>query len=147
MSALEPAARGLATSAWLVVASAAVVMVLGLLHLLYTFHGSKLLPRDPAVRVAMAGDSPRISRQTTMWRAWIGFNASHSLGAILFALVYGYLAWQQPQLLFGSVFLCALGQAFLLAYVGLGVRYWFSVPLGGVLLAALLFLAAWVLAR
>lgn len=123
----------------LIAASAAIVLALGLVHLLYTFHGTKLLPRDPAVRAAMQADSPRISRQTTMWGAWVGFNASHSLGAILFALLYGYLACTQPALLFGSWFLRAVGLGLLLSYVGLGMRYWFNVPLIGVAMSSLLF--------
>ena len=31
-----------------------------------------------------------ITPQTTLWRAWIGFNASHSLAAILFGLAKLY---------------------------------------------------------
>src|SRR5438046_6957052 len=27
-----------------------------------------------------------------MWRAWVGFNASHSMGAMLFGLVFAFLA-------------------------------------------------------
>ena len=61
-------------------AGASIVGVLGALHLFYTFFSDKFLARDPAVVDAMKGTSPRISRGTTMWRAWIGFNASHSLG-------------------------------------------------------------------
>jgi hypothetical protein len=46
-----------------------------------------------------------LTRQTTMWRAWIGFNASHSMGAVFFGLVYGYLALLHVELLFRSPFL------------------------------------------
>ena len=37
----------------LVAASAAIVLALGGLRLLYTFHGSKLDPREPGLRQAM----------------------------------------------------------------------------------------------
>jgi len=133
-------------AALLVAASATVILALGLVHLLYTFYGSKLLPRDAALRAEMERVHPNITRQTTMWRAWIGFNASHSMGAILFGLVYGYLALAMPAALFGSVFLRALGFAFLCGYVLLGWRYWFSVPFRGVLLALVLFAASLVTA-
>ena len=122
-----------------IAASAAVVLLLGLVHLVYTFHGPKLRPRNAALQAAMQADSPRISQQTTMWGAWVSFNASHSLGAILFGLVYGHLACAMPAALFGSRFLCGLGLAMLLAYVALGLRYWFRVPLVGVSMASLLF--------
>ena len=76
--------------------STLVLLTLGVLHLVYTFAGPKLTPRDPALQVRMSEVHPVITRQTTMWRAWIGFNASHSMGAILFGLVYGFLADAYP---------------------------------------------------
>jgi len=128
-------------SSLLVAAAAALVLALGLIHLLYTFHGPKLTPRAVGLRAAMEATSPRISSATTMWRAWVGFNASHSLGAILFGLVYGYLACTLPEVLFASRFLCALGMGVLLSYATLGWFYWFSVPFAGVVISALLFAA------
>lgn len=128
-----------------VMISAAVIFLLGTLHLVYTFYGSKLHPRDPALTSQMQAVSPVISRQTTMWKAWIGFNASHSYGAMLFGCVYGYLACDAPAFLFGSVFLCLLGLVFLLGYVVLGKRYWFSIPYRGVLLATVCYVAGLLL--
>ena len=128
-------------SSLLVASAAAIVLALGLIHLLYTFHGQKLTPRKLAVREAMQADSPWITRRTTMWRAWVGFNASHSIGAVLFGLLYGYLACALPEVLFASRFLCALGMGVLLSYAALGWCYWFSVPFTGVVVSALLFAA------
>lgn len=122
--------------------SAAVILLLGVLHLLYTFVGTKLVPRDDAVRSAMEGTSPGITRQTTMWKAWVGFNASHALGAMLFGLLYGYLALAQPGLLFASPVLLSIGGAFLAAYVVLGRRYWFRTPFVGILVASVLYVLA-----
>ena len=104
----------------LIVTSALIILLLGLAHLYYTFVGSKLRPRDAAVETAMAQSHPGITTQTTLWRAWVGFNASHSLGAMLFGLIYAYLALYQAQLLFTSAFLMALGLVFLAAYLVLG---------------------------
>ncbi len=131
-------------AAALVCASGAVILALGLVHLLYTFVGTKLQPCDAALLSAMQSGSPNLTRKTTMWHAWVGFNASHSLGAILFGLLYIHLAIWQPALLFGSLFLCGLGLACLLAYLWLGWRYWFSVPFRGIALATILFIAGWV---
>ena len=127
--------------------SALVIATLGLLHLIYTFRGPKLAPRTVEVRTAMESDSPGISGQTTMWNAWVGFNASHSLGAILFGLVYGYLALAYPQLLFDSVFLSAVGLAMLTALLFLAKRYWFSIPFRGIAVALFLFVAGQIVAR
>jgi len=125
----------------LIVASAAIVFLLGGLHLLYTFRGPKLLPRDRSVRAQMEGSALVLTRETTVWKAWIGFNASHSLGALLFGAVYGHLAWAQPAVLRGSPFLLAVGAASLLGYTWLARRYWFSVPFRGTVLATLLYAA------
>jgi len=125
---------------YFIAASAAVILQLGLVHLLYTFSGTRLQPRDPALMVRLQEVSPVITRQTTMWRAWLGFNASHSFGAILFGLVYGQLALVQPAVLFGSPFLLGVGVALLAGYLVLGRLYWFSVPFRGIAVATVLYL-------
>ena len=128
----------------LISASGSVILALGLVHLLYTFVGTKLLPRDEALLTAMQAAAPNLTRKTTMWRAWIGFNASHSNGAILFGLVYGYLALAHASFLFQSRFLLLVGLAMLVGYVFLAKLYWFSIPLRGIALATALYFAALV---
>jgi len=45
-----------------------------------------LVPVDPSVAQAMANSALRLSGgRTNMWRTWIGFNFSHSLGLLLVA--------------------------------------------------------------
>ena len=129
----------------LVAASAAIILLLGLIHLLYTFHGQKLHPRDAALKTRMNEVSPVLTRHTTMWKAWVGFNASHSYGAILFGLVYGYLAVAQSSLLFQSPFLLLVGLLLLAGYAVLGKVYWFNVPFRGIVLSAALYVAALVI--
>jgi hypothetical protein len=126
----------------LIAASAGILLTLGALHLLYTFVGPKLRPRDSELEAHMQRVNMVITRETTVWRAWIGFNASHSLGIILFGLLYGYLALVQPTALFGSIFLSVLGGVFLGAYVILAFKYWFSVPFRAVVLAFILYWGA-----
>jgi hypothetical protein len=133
------------TAHTLIATSAAIVGTLGCIHMLFTFRGNKLEPRDPAVRLAMEGAWPVLTRQTTVWRATKGFNASHSLGIISFALVYGYLALWRAEVLGGSPFLLGLGMAVLLAYLALCWRYFFSTPFRGVALASALYAAGWLI--
>ena len=111
-------------------------------HLRLTFRGNALHPRDPEVKARLEQELLVITRNTTMWKTWIGFNASHSFGAILFGLVYGDLALVEPAALFGSGFLSTVGLAFLLGYAFLGWRYWFEVPFRGIALATVLYAAA-----
>jgi hypothetical protein len=127
-------------------ASAVIILMLGAVHVLYTFVGAKLHPRDAHLREAMAEGQLVLTRQTTLWRAWIGFNASHGQGAILFGLLFGYLALREPALLFDSIFLRATGMAMLASYLVLAHRYWFKLPFRGIALAAVLYLAACLLA-
>lgn len=123
----------------LIVASAAIVLLLGSLHLLYTFFSNKFVPRDAALTAHMQRVSPAITRQTTLWRAWVGFNASHSLGAMLFGTVYGYLGLLHLPMLLDAPLLLAIGLLFLAAMLVLAQRYWFRIPLVGIGLALLLF--------
>jgi hypothetical protein len=81
-----------------------------------------------------------------MWKAWVGFNASHSFGAILFGAVYDYLAVVQSTFLFRSQFLLGLGLLLLVGYALLGKFYWFSTPLRGIVLAMLLYLGGLIAA-
>jgi len=127
------------TASLLVVASAAILLVLGSIHLFYTFRGRMLFPREEELIDGMKRSALVLTRETTVWKAWIGFNASHSLGILAFALLYAWLALVVPELLFGSVFLRVLGIVFLLSYVALGRRYWFSVPFRGVVLSTALY--------
>ena len=53
----------------LIAASAAIILLLGLIHLLHTFYGPKLLPRDRDLKARMEEVSPVITRETTMWKA------------------------------------------------------------------------------
>ena len=133
------------TAMGLMFASAAILLGLGGLHLVFTFWGNRLRPRDPSLPALMRESSLVLTSETDMWRAWVGFNASHSMGAILFGLIYGYLSLKQPALLFGSPFLLSVGALMLAGYALLGKFYWFSVPFTGICLSCLCYLAACLL--
>jgi hypothetical protein len=126
----------------LMVFSAGIMLTLGVAHLVYTFWGPKLTPRDPALQISMSQISPVITKETTMWRAWVGFNASHSMGAILFGLIYGFLAIAHSQLLFHSPFLLIVGLAMLGGFFVLGKVYWFSVPFTGISISLACYVAS-----
>jgi hypothetical protein len=122
--------------------------LLGLAHALYTLDDlrrpRRIVPDDPAVIEAMAASGVRLARGgTTMWRAWIGFNFSHSLGALLFSA--GCIA--------AGVYLDALAlpKTALLIPVAVGgiyqvlaVRYWFKVPVIGIAVGTLLLAVGWL---
>lgn len=80
----------------------------------------------------------------TMWKAWIGFHLSHSMGLMLFALIYGYLAVCRWDVLQRSYFLAALGLLVLVGYVVLARVFWFRAPLIGLSAATVLYVAGFV---
>ena len=131
----------------LMVLSAGIVFLLGVAHLACTFWGSNLTPRDPALQISMSQVAPVITNETTMWRCWVGFNASHSMGLILFGLVFGFLGLAHSRLLFQSPFLLVVGLAVLLGFVLLSKAYFFSAPLTGVSISLACYVASVVLSR
>jgi hypothetical protein len=123
--------------------------LLGLLHALYTFadisRPRRLVPNDPAVMQAMSSSGVRLARGgTTMWRAWVGFNFSHSLGAILFGSACILVARSLPSLALPKPALL-VPVAIAALYLCLAIRYWFRIPAIGIATASLCFLFAWLL--
>ncbi len=131
----------------LMACSASIILTLGVLHLVCTFWGASLMPYDPALQISMSQSSLNMTKETTMWRCWVGFNASHSLGLILFGLVFDYLALAHDQLLFRSPFLLVVGLAMLIGLAVLCKIYFFSVPLKGVSISLACYVAGIALSR
>ncbi len=125
-----------------------IFVVLGLLHATYTFldigRPRRLVPRDPSVARAMAESQLRIARGgTTMWRAWVGFNFSHSLGVAAFGgLCIGVSVALGTMTVPGWILLLLVLIAFV--YLILSVLYWFRIPTAGVAVAAACLLVAWL---
>jgi hypothetical protein len=131
----------------LMVLSAGIIFTLGAIHLIYTFYGPQLTPRDPALQISMSQVSPVISKETTMWRCWVGFNATHSLALLLFGLVFGFLALAHGKVLFHSPFLLAVGLAMLAGLVVLCKLFFFRVPLIGVSISLVCYVASVAISR
>jgi hypothetical protein len=123
-------------------------VLMGLLHAIYTLldirRPRRLVPDDPAIAAAMARSNVRLSRGgTTMWRAWVGFNLSHSLGAVIFGalcVVLGALVGTLPV----PGWVIGLAPAIGLIYLTLGVLYWFRIPVVGIAVATGCLLVAWL---
>ena len=135
-------------SRYLYLAGALPFLVLGIAHAFATPRAPAdvkgLSPTDPQLAEAMTRSGLRLTRRTDMWRAWVGFNLSHSLGAAIFAAFVFVTGRSTP--VFEHEAHIGIPFAFVVAavYVGLARLYWFRTPFIGCLLAALLFLAAGV---
>jgi hypothetical protein len=129
----------------LIAACAAIILFFGSVHLVYTFFTDQLTPVEGQMETAMKRVVPRISSGTTMWKAWVGFNVSHSMGLMLFGLIYGYLTVYQWEVLRRSYFLSGLGLLVLVGYVVLARAFWFKDPFG-LSTATLLYVAGFIYA-
>jgi len=129
----------------LLIIGASIFGVLGAIHLIYTFFTTKFDAHDSSVTAAMKNTSPRLTKETTMWNAWVGFNASHSLGAMLVAGFYLPLAIFHFNIIQQSLWFTFLPVFIGLSYLLLAKKYWFKIPLIGVSLSTLCFIAAAVL--
>src|SRR5260370_30218529 len=95
----------------------------------------------------MNQSSTNKTKETTMWRFWVGFNAIHRMGLILFGLVFGFLALAHGRLLFQSPFLLVVGLAMLGGFVVLAKVYFFSAPLTGISISLACYVASIALSR
>ena len=126
----------------LIVIGAAIFGLLGVVHLALTFLSNKFDPYDASVTEAMKQTSPRLTKRTTMWKAWIGFNASHSYGAILIAAFYIPLAVYHFEIIEQSLWFLLLPIVVALSYLVLAKLYWFRTPLVGIAISTLCFIGA-----
>lgn len=130
----------------LLIIGVSIFAVLGATHLVYTFFTEKLNPYNEEVFTAMEGTSPRLTKETTMWRAWVGFNASHSLGPMLLAAFYIPLAVNNFEIIKNSIWFSLLPVAVGVLYLVLAKTYWFKIPFMGVLISLACFvISAWII--
>lgn len=132
-------------SQWLFVAGSIPLLVLGLLHNLYTlqdlFSPKRIVPSDRDLMDRMKQSGLRLTKGTDMWRAWVGFNFSHGLGAIVIGAFYLYMALGHFDVLRGLPVLFYAAPIIAAIYALLAWRYWFRVPLAGALASLVLFVA------
>ncbi len=103
-----------------------------------------LPPRDAALREAMVRDTVLLTRRTTLWLAWVGFNFSHSLGAVLFGVVVLLIGRSQATFQDEAGLFLPLAVVVTALYLVLGIRYWFKTPIVGIALSGVCFVVSWI---
>lgn len=142
---------------YMVILGATVIALLGFVHAWFTLRstptGGPMMPIDASVKEAMSvegglGIAPEL--RTTLYKAWIGFNLSHSLGLVVVGFLIGLPVVVQASVPFDnwSWLVCALVLPWL--YLWMSVRFWFAKPTQGFTLAGVLILVGtlgeWVFA-
>jgi hypothetical protein len=124
--------------------SAGIFAILGALHLVYTLHDFGERPRyfrpiDRTLLPAMQKTNTAIAPTSRdYWSGILGFNLSHSIGVLLFALLIVVTA--QYQIWWLKPILVLVGGAFAL----IAWRCWFHIPMLGSLIGTAFMIAAWV---
>lgn len=123
--------------------------ILGLAHAAFTLadlsHPRRLVPDNPAVMEAMSVSGVRLAGGgTTMWRAWVGFNFSHSLGVVMFSFACIAVGLSLDSLALPKTALL-LPVAIGFVYLWLAIRYWFRTPAIGIAAGTLSLAIGWLL--
>lgn len=130
----------------LFVLAAALFCLLGLIHAVLTIRDlhdpRSFTPTDDKVRQAMSEARLRFAPATTVWRAWLGFHLSHSLGLLVFGGILGGLALFDFRFVAGSTALQITAVVVAGIYALLSVRFWFAVPAALTGIGTLVFLAS-----
>ena len=132
----------------LYLAGALPFFVLGIAHAFATPRAPAdvkgLSPSDPQLAEAMTRSGLRLTRRTDMWRAWVGFNLSHSLGVLVFAASVILTGRSRSAFEAQADLFLPFAVVVAAVYLWLARRYWFRTPLLGCALSLVLFLASWI---
>jgi hypothetical protein len=124
-------------------------LVLGSLHAWHTptrtTERKGLSPRDQGLAEAMSRSTPRLTDRTDIWRAWVGFNYSHSLGAVLFGLFVVLIGRDGESYASNASVAVPLALVVSLGYLVLGIKYWFRTPIIGIGVSTGAFILAWAI--
>lgn len=134
----------------LVAIGGSIFLLLGVGHGLLTLRDLKdpraFTPRDPELRKAMQQSSIAFHRTINLWKAWMGFNLSHSLGLVLFGGGFLYVGLFAPGAFAASPLLQGCAVAVSAIYLVLSLLFWFSKPAIGSGLGLACFVLAILLA-
>ena len=130
---------------YLIIIGSSILLALGTIHLFYTFFTKRLYPKRNKVVEVLKEECPVLTSETTMWKAWIGFNASHSAGIIFFAKINILIVFNAFELFQESLAILILDNGFILFFLFLAKKYWFRTPFLGVFAASICFLVSTVL--
>ncbi len=116
----------------LIITGSGIFLFLGTLHGLLTFRDlgnpRAFTPKDAGLRTAMQQATVALHPKINLWKAWMGFNLSHSLGIVMFGGAFLYLGIFYPSLFSQSPLLQVCSIAIPATYLALSLKFWFSKP-------------------
>ncbi|MCW3466114.1 LIC_13387 family protein [Chitinophaga nivalis] len=118
-------------------AGSLMIALMGLLHLRGTLFSKAMHPRDEQLIADMQATPLILTDKLTMWPSWIGFNATHSSGAIFLGMINCYIGYKYFGLLQSDPFFAVLTLLIIGFYAWVAGKYWFKTVF-------LLLAAAWL---
>jgi len=122
-----------------------IITVLAGLHLYYTFFTDKFSSRNEKLIEEMKSSYPILTKELTMWKAWVGFNASHSSGGIFIGILNLYFAIQYFTVLQNDNFFYIFNILTIGFYVWVAKKYWFKTPFMGLLMTLTCFIISYII--
>ena len=130
----------------LVIVAASIFLLLGTLHGVVTLkdlsHPRAFTPNDPALREAMQRSGIRFHPRVNLWRAWLGFNLTHSLGIVVFGAAFLYVGVFAPKAFAASPLVQSAAVVVSALYFIVSLGFFFATPTIGAAAALVCFLAA-----
>ena len=112
-----------------------IFLILGVGHGVLTLQDLRnptfFTPITDGVREQMAGTAIALNRHANLWRAWLGFNLSHSVGLVVFGATALLFATRYYSLYANSGLLQLAAIIVSAVYVLLAARFWFWGPVVG----------------
>jgi len=122
-----------------------ILLVLGSIHMFYTFFTNKFSSKNESLISEMKKSSPVLTNETTIWKAWIGFNASHSSGAMFIGVINFLIATNYFEEFLSNHFYYIFNIITILFYLILAKKYWFKIPFIGILITLICYLSVYVI--
>ncbi len=116
----------------LIIIAASIFLLLGSFHGFLTLrdlvHPMAFTPPDPALREAMQQSGIAFHPSVNLWKAWMGFNLTHSLSLVFFGAPFLYVGIFKPNVFASSLLLQAVAVLVSVIYVVLSLNFFFSTP-------------------
>ena len=103
-----------------------------------------LSPSDPQLAKRMSESRVRLTGRTDLWLAWVGFNLSHGLGAMVFGAFVVMLGWDAAWFAMQARVIVPFSFVVAAVYLYLGTRYWFRTPIIGCGFSVACFAVSWL---
>ena len=84
-----------------------------------------------------------LTRRISLWQAWVGFNFSHSLGAVLFGAAVVVVGRSEASFQSQAHVFLPFAVVVASTYLAIGIRYWFVKPITGIAISTACFVMAW----